>query len=270
MAKNLDKYKGCLIGGAAGDALGFAVEFFNERKIFSKYGENGITEYDLKNGIAEISDDTQMTLFTATGLLVGTTRGNMRGIMGTYPSYINFSYRDWYRTQTEQYPLKDKHHYSWLVNLPQMFSSRAPGNTCLSAIKSNTFGTIEEPINRSKGCGGVMRVAPIGLYFGDKPISIDEVDKIGAEAAALTHGHSLGYIPSAASMLAFFIFNTRRCLTAVFCKNTVEASNALKSAFKCYFRHRFICFGQQQMGFFASVMIYQRIEACAEGIMEEP
>ncbi len=198
MAKNLDKYKGCLIGGAAGDALGFAVEFFSERKIFSKYGENGITEYDLKNGIAEISDDTQMTLFTATGLLVGTTRGNMRGIMGTYPSYINFSYRDWYRTQTEQYPLKDKHHYSWLVNLPQMFSSRAPGNTCLSAIESNTFGTIEEPINRSKGCGGVMRVAPIGLYFGDKPISIDEVDKIGADAAALTHGHSLGYIPAAA------------------------------------------------------------------------
>ncbi len=198
MAKNLDKYKGCLIGGAAGDALGFAVEFFSERKIFSRYGENGITEYSLKNGIAEISDDTQMTLFTATGLLVGTTRRNMRGIMGTYPSYINFSYRDWYRTQTEQYPLKDKHHYSWLVNLPKMFSNRAPGNTCLSAIESNTFGTIEEPINRSKGCGGVMRVAPIGLYFGDKSISIDEVDKIGAEAAALTHGHSLGYIPAAA------------------------------------------------------------------------
>ena len=25
--KNIDKYRGCLIGGAAGDALGYAVEF---------------------------------------------------------------------------------------------------------------------------------------------------------------------------------------------------------------------------------------------------
>lgn len=42
--KNIDKYRGCLIGGAAGDALGYAVEFLDDAAIFSKYGENGITE----------------------------------------------------------------------------------------------------------------------------------------------------------------------------------------------------------------------------------
>lgn len=73
--KNIDKYRGCLIGGAAGDALGYAVEFLDDAAIFSKYGENGITEYSLVNGVAEISDDTQMTLFTANALLLGTTRG---------------------------------------------------------------------------------------------------------------------------------------------------------------------------------------------------
>ena len=86
--KNIDKYRGCLIGGAAGDALGYAVEFLDDAAIFSKYGENGITEYSLVNGVAEISDDTQMTLFTANALLLGTTRGMTRGIMGSYPSYI--------------------------------------------------------------------------------------------------------------------------------------------------------------------------------------
>ena len=80
--KNIDKYRGCLIGGAAGDALGYAVEFLDDAAIFSKYGENGITEYSLVNGVAEISDDTQMTLFTANALLLGTTRGMTRGIMG--------------------------------------------------------------------------------------------------------------------------------------------------------------------------------------------
>ena len=68
--KNQDKFRGCLIGGAIGDALGYAVEFLQISRIRQKYGDNGITSYELKNGIAEISDDTQMTLFTANGLLI--------------------------------------------------------------------------------------------------------------------------------------------------------------------------------------------------------
>ena len=59
--KLLDKYRGCLIGGAVGDALGYAVEFLSESSIAKAYGEKGITEYDLIDGVAQISDDTQMT-----------------------------------------------------------------------------------------------------------------------------------------------------------------------------------------------------------------
>lgn len=199
--KNLDKYRGCLIGGAAGDALGYSVEFLSEDDIFRKYGRNGITEYNLVNGVARISDDTQMTLFTANGLLIGTTRGMTRGIMGTYPSYIASCYEDWYRTQTEKFSLVKGNSHAWLMNIPGLFSARAPGNTCLSAIykfSHGTVGTIENPINSSKGCGGVMRVAPIGLYFADRGMTAEEIDRIGAEAAALTHGHELGYLPAAA------------------------------------------------------------------------
>ena len=195
--RDLNKFKGCLIGGAVGDALGYAVEFLPASAIFKKYGEDGITEYELRHGAAEISDDTQMTLFTATGLLVGTTRGMTRGIMGDYAGYIAYSYRDWYRTQIEKYPLLEEYHYSWLVNVPEMFSRRAPGNTCLSALAQGGNGTLENPLNRSKGCGGIMRVAPIGLYFCDKRRKPEEIDLIGAKAAALTHGHELGYIPAA-------------------------------------------------------------------------
>lgn len=195
--KNLDKFRGCLVGGAVGDALGYAVEFLDEDEIFARYGENGITAYDFRSGIAEISDDTQMTLFTATGILLGKTRGITRGIMGSYREYIRANYRDWYRTQTERYPLPEESHSSWLVNQPELFARRAPGNTCLSALSGTEVGTLEKPINQSKGCGGVMRVAPIGLYFDEETILIDEIDRIGAEAAALTHGHSLGYMPAA-------------------------------------------------------------------------
>ena len=214
--KNLDKYRGCLIGGAAGDALGYAVEFLDEHSIIRKYGQNGITEYDLMDGTAKISDDTQMTLFTANGLLLGTTRGMTRGIMGSYPSYISLCYSDWLRTQMEKYPLDEEYSYTWLVHVPQLFSRRAPGNTCLSALASSgTEGTIEHPINDSKGCGGIMRVAPIGLYFGEKHYTPDEVARIGAESAALTHGHELGYIPAAALVYIIHLISHDDSITLV-------------------------------------------------------
>lgn len=192
----IDRFRGCLIGGAAGDALGYPVEFLSLGEIIRKYGKSGITSYELNDDIAEISDDTQMTLFTATGLLLGTTRASMRGISAAPWDYVRYSYKDWYRTQTEKYPLSG-YHYSWLDDVPELFSRRAPGNTCLSALASGVDGTVEKSVNNSKGCGGVMRVAPVGLYCGRR-YEIDTADYIGAEVAALTHGHPLGYIPAAA------------------------------------------------------------------------
>ena len=201
LEKLLDKYRGCIVGGAVGDALGYAVEFSSEDSISKIYGEHGITEYELIDGVAQISDDTQMTLFTANGLLLGTTRGKTRGIMGKYSDYIALCYGEWYKMQWGEYPLEEKYPYTWLVNIPQLYENREPGHTCLSALASfhrGAKGTIEEPINDSKGCGGIMRVAPIGIYFGGKRISIEDVDMIAAESAAITHGHDLGYIPAAA------------------------------------------------------------------------
>ena len=196
--KNLDKFRGCLIGGAAGDALGYAVEFLGESYIFAKFGRQGITEYRLRGGKARISDDTQMTLFTANALLYATTRGHMRGILGPYPTYIYKAYQEWYKTQIESFDHANRKFIScWLMNVPGIFAERAPGNTCMSAINSGMAGSIEHPINNSKGCGGVMRVAPIGLYFGESGMAPLAVDLLGADAAAITHGHEMGYIPAA-------------------------------------------------------------------------
>lgn len=66
--KCLDRYRSCLLGGAAGDALGYPVEFHSRAAILSTYGTQDITDYSLTNGIAQISDDTQMTLFAANAL----------------------------------------------------------------------------------------------------------------------------------------------------------------------------------------------------------
>lgn len=37
--RNKDQFRGCLVGGAVGDALGYAVEFLDEQEIFDRYGK---------------------------------------------------------------------------------------------------------------------------------------------------------------------------------------------------------------------------------------
>ena len=190
--RELDKFRGCMVGGAAGDALGYAIEFIHETQIFRRFGKDGITQYSLRGGVAQFSDDTQMTLFTANGLM-NCRENNMQ----SYTDCIRDSYRDWYLTQAGTYPINANKH-CWLLNVPGLFSRRAPGLTCISAIENGAHGTIENPINTSKGCGGVMRVAPIGLYFSGTQTAIEQSDMLAASAAAITHGHELGYIPAAA------------------------------------------------------------------------
>ena len=211
--RSRDRFRGCLISGAAGDALGYAVEFLREEQIFRRYGKRGITEYELKDGIAQISDDTQMTLFTANGLLLGTTQSLRRGIGWPSPYDIRLCYQDWLKTQETHYAATVQPEHSWLGNVPELYSPRAPGNTCLSALRSGKIGTPEEPINSSKGCGGIMRVAPVGLYFNDREKSAEYVCRFGAETAALTHGHRLGWMP--AGMLAQIIHEITQNETSV-------------------------------------------------------
>lgn len=206
-----DSIRGCLMAGAAGDALGYEVEFMSRRSILSRFGENGITKFALdSNGKALISDDTQMTLFTANGMLMGLTRGYMRGIGGRPEKYVDIAYLDWYYTQTgkKREMLIDDWHPTWLRDLPEMAHLRAPGNTCLSACE-NLFRH-EEVRNNSKGCGGIMRVAPMALLDAGyasrnkNGYSIEELAVAGGEIAEVTHKHPLGFLP--ASLLTVLLY----------------------------------------------------------------
>lgn len=198
-----DFVRGSLIGGAAGDALGYAVEFDRYSEIIAKYGQSGITEYELVKGVAEISDDTQMTLFTANGMLMGITRWYMRGIGAAPHHYVEYAYKDWYYTQTKSFDdvidpeRKDSYgRHTWLSAIPEFYSRRAPGNTCLTAINEMINGLT--PMNNSKGCGGVMRVAPWPLFCACHGVrySREEIDVAGGEIARLTHKHPLGWMPA--------------------------------------------------------------------------
>ena len=189
------KIKGSLFGGAIGDALGYPVDFLSENEIKQKYGKDGITQYQLtKKGVAEISDDTQMSLFTANGMLSADSTGFDRKPHGTYAD-IWQAYCNWYQTQKYISPF---HSTSWLTQIPKMCSRRAPGNTCMSALEVMDRG--ERVENNSKGCGGIMRVAPLATYTYRhyKHTSVKEVIGRSAYIAYHTHHHPLGFLPAGA------------------------------------------------------------------------
>ena len=207
--KQLDKIRGSLIGGAVGDALGYPVEFINSYMgIQKRYGENGITRLDTtqwwlpdeeNSGKAWISDDTQMTLFTACGLLNAKAHG-------AAPKYaICEAYFEWYYTQIGK--RSGRHKDCWIGDVPELNNRRAPGQTCITALQDILRG--KDPYNNSKGCGGIMRTAPVALYgavWRDMPegeplegriSSIKDVDMLSADAAEITHQHPLGWLSSA-------------------------------------------------------------------------
>lgn len=223
--RQLDKIRGSMVGGAVGDALGYPVEFIcSYEGIQKRYGENGITRLDTtqwwlldeeKSGKAWISDDTQMTLFTACGLLNAKAQGKA-------PKYaICEAYLEWYYTQVGR--KSSRHKDCWIGDVPELNNRRAPGNTRMTALQDILRG--KDPYNNSKGCGGIMRTAPVALYgavWRDTPegeplegriSNIKDVDMLAADAAEITHQHPLGWLSSVLEAHVIYRIMQKDCPT---------------------------------------------------------
>jgi ADP-ribosyl-[dinitrogen reductase] hydrolase len=177
-----------------GDALGAGVEFDWMEDIRRKLGPAGVTDYVEAYGRrGAITDDTQMTLFTAEGLLLADGSADVRAV-------VDRAYARWLATQGERssrWPADDRDG-GRLAGVPALNERRSPGRTCRSALKAERAGSVAAPINDSKGCGGVMRIAPVGLL--GRGHASDPFD-LGCELAALTHGHPCGYLAAGAMAL---------------------------------------------------------------------
>jgi ADP-ribosylglycohydrolase len=172
-------------------------------EIRAKFGAEGIGDYSLAYGRrGAITDDTQMTLFTAEGLLRASSGSRSRRDFGPMEliSAVRGAYLRWLATQGEVSESADFRTATqtsgngWMFSVKELHSRRAPGLTCLAALKNYRVGSVEEPLNDSKGCGGVMQMAPVGLV-AHKP---DQAFVMGWSLAALTHGHSTGYLAAGA------------------------------------------------------------------------
>ncbi len=263
---NIDKYRGCLLGGAAGDALGYAIEFDREEAIAARYGSRGIRDYQLdERGLAPFSDDTQMTLYTANSLLCSLAALSAQASSGVHasssapasggaqasssapalgsptlaspalpspaalaayaPAQMAQFYVEWMYTQVSPYPLAEPK--AWISSLPELFASRAPGVTCMNACEAMASGA--KAVNNSKGCGGIMRMAPVGLINTCPGFSGVELQRLGAQLAELTHCHELGWMP--AGVFAHIVSLLARDEASSVCEAATQALNTLPEAF---------------------------------------
>ena len=195
------RYRGCLIGGAVGDALGAPVEFMSLAEIRQTFGDAGVTEFTTAFGRqGAVTDDTQMALFTAEGLLRFHVRHEVDGSMAFRPVVAN-AYLRWLKTQGKTTAALEATD-GWLITHPKLFATRVPASTCLEALAAVTQPG-QRASNKSDGCGAAARSAPIGMFCArESGASIDRAAKraheVGIELAALTHGHPTAQVAAGA------------------------------------------------------------------------
>ena len=200
------RFSGCLLGGAVGDALGAPVEFLDLDEIVRAFGEGGIRDYAPAYGkLGAITDDTQMTLFTAEALLSAHVASAQHGQEPDFFRAGVAAYGRWLMTQENSRLISAGNtKSSWLLQQKKLFSRRAPGSTCLSALQNNR-GKVTRAMNDSKGCGGVMRIAPVGMYFAcslsherNRDRLLSTIFATGCDLASITHGHPSGCLSAGA------------------------------------------------------------------------
>jgi len=185
----LAAFEGAMLGLAVGDALGFPAEFRTRGQILASFGPAGLTDLvalhdpawperphilGTRHPAGTVSDDTQMTIALAEGLLdapAGDLDARMTAVARRFCTWA-------------QAPDND----------------RAPGNTCLEGCARLAAGMPWRTagVAASKGCGSAMRVAPIGLLYGRDPAAVLEVARA---SSLLTHGHDAAVEGAAAAAL---------------------------------------------------------------------
>ncbi|SDK85562.1 ADP-ribosylglycohydrolase [Nonomuraea maritima] len=221
-----ERVRGCLLGGAIGDALGAPIEFQSLADILREH-RGSIQGYvaTWRGAKGLVTDDTQMTLFTAEALAAFRTTPPAprfhepqepgavpQGPGGGFEGYaaavraVRAAYLRWDDTQHHRAPPPPdrSHRTGWLREEGWLYSRRAPGNACLSGVRTPFPGP--SPLGRpgpvnpaSKGCGTVMRSAPFGLVaYSPLVPGPEEAFELSAACAQITHGHPTGYLAAGA------------------------------------------------------------------------
>ncbi len=227
MALQQSSYRGCLLGLAVGDAMGYTVDSRSWQEIQEDYGPNGLLGYDLVNGYADVTSYTQIAAFTCNGLLFGLTRGQMTGKMAPFIKYIALSNCEWAGSQRAWG--RPNRNYCWLARKEEMCRRHCMDTGMVETLMRERFGTLETPSNNFNGPYSLTAAIGVGLFFNEDRMGQEEIARLGAEAVALTHGSPTSFLSGA--VLAHIISKLLHNPKAPLKKVVLEAVEALKEQF---------------------------------------
>ena len=182
MKDMLSCYRGCLLGMAAGDALGLTIDDKSLDEIRESFGPNGLLGYDLQEqDSARISSYTQLAAYLCNGLLIALTRGKT-----DYVRYGRLALQEW--TRSQQYYRDPEQTYCWVAKIPQFRRRYCRDARMLDNLRMEAYGTTYAPRNRNNAPGALPTAVTVGLFYDYKRLDPAEVGTLTAELTALTHG----------------------------------------------------------------------------------
>ena len=227
MISRRSAYRGCLLGLAVGDAMGYTVDSKTWEQIQEDYGPYGLQGYDLVNGYADVTSHTQLAFFTCNGLLLGLTRGQIYGKMAPFVKYAGLAQREWAAGQ-RRYD-QPQRNYCWAYRVNELRRRHCTDTRMVEILNRNMLGSLEEPTTRHDTPASIAAAVSAGLFGDPQRMEQEEIDRLGAECVALTHGHPLAFLPGA--VIAHLI---SRCLadqTTPLAELVEESLNALDEQF---------------------------------------
>lgn len=180
MEHRLASYTGCLLGLAAGDALGYS---------------GGVLR--LENGYLPTTAYTQLAAYCCNGLLLGLTRGQLSGTMAPPVRYIHMALQEWASVQAWRAPSRGPLR-CWVSRSRRLDYRRCTEPGMLDVLLNDAMATMEEPAGSLGGPGALMAAAAVGLFFDPGRLPRREIQRLGAEAAALSHGAASAFLSGAA------------------------------------------------------------------------
>lgn len=175
-------YRGCVLGMAVGDAMGYTIDDKSWEQIQENYGPNGLLGFDLQaQEYAQITSYTQLAAYLCNGLLLGLSRSKH-----DYMLYCRQALREW--TRSQQFHRDPESSLCWLAKLPQFRRRQCRDARMLDHLRLEFFGTMDNPRNSNAAPGALTEAVATGLFYQPRRIPAEQVGSMAAELIALTHG----------------------------------------------------------------------------------
>ena len=196
MGANPSAYRGCLLGLAAGDALGHTVDEKTWDEICADYGPNGLLGYDLVNGSAEVTSYTQLVTYLSNAMLLSISRG----VKDNFMPFIHLGLKEWVRSQ--QYYRDPERSFCWVAKLPAFRRRHCRDSRMLESLRLQSLGAIV-PRNNYDTPSALTAGVAVGLFFEERRMDPAQIGQITAKTVSLSHGHPDAWL--SAVVLAYTI-----------------------------------------------------------------